>query len=88
MTLVKKFYFPVNSYNLLPGQLIDVLRRQGQQPLQFQQVLKIFSQVCRAVAHMHKQDPPIIHRDLKVCFVYVVVNVNIFNYYSRKFIIS
>lgn len=60
----------MNEYLILTelctGQLIDVLRRQGHQPLQFQQVLKIFSQVCRAVAHMHKQDPPIIHRDLKI----------------------
>uniref|UniRef100_A0A4W5JLN8 Protein kinase domain-containing protein n=1 Tax=Hucho hucho TaxID=62062 RepID=A0A4W5JLN8_9TELE len=29
-------------------------------------VLKIFYQSCRAVQHMHKQKPPIIHRDLKI----------------------
>lgn len=29
-------------------------------------VLKIIYQACRAVQHMHKQKPPIIHRDLKV----------------------
>ena len=29
-------------------------------------VLKIFYQACRAVQHMHRQKPPIIHRDLKV----------------------
>ena len=29
-------------------------------------VLKMFYQTCRAVAHMHKQTPPVIHRDLKV----------------------
>ena len=27
----------------------------------------MFYQTCRAVAHMHKQTPPVIHRDLKVC---------------------
>ena len=26
----------------------------------------MFYQMCRAVAHMHKQNPPVIHRDLKV----------------------
>ena len=29
-------------------------------------VLRVFYQTCRAVQHMHKQKPPIIHRDLKV----------------------
>lgn len=35
-------------------------------PLSCDTVLKIFYQTCRAVQHMHKQKPPIIHRDLKV----------------------
>ena len=30
------------------------------------QVLRVFYETCSAVAHMHSQDPPIIHRDLKV----------------------
>ena len=30
------------------------------------QILKIFAEVCEAVAHMHNQNPPIAHRDLKV----------------------
>ena len=30
------------------------------------QVLRVFHETCLAVAHMHSQDPPIIHRDLKV----------------------
>jgi cyclin G-associated kinase len=46
------------------GQLIDELNRRGR-PLQFDQVLCVFFQTCRAVQHMHKQQPPIIHRDLK-----------------------
>ena len=35
-------------------------------PLSCDTVLKIFYQTCRAVQHMHRQKPPIIHRDLKV----------------------
>ena len=30
------------------------------------QVLRVFFETCSAVAHMHSQKPPIIHRDLKV----------------------
>ena len=29
-------------------------------------ILTLFYQTCKAVQHMHKQSPPIIHRDLKV----------------------
>ena len=32
-----------------------------------QQVLRVFYATCSAVAQMHSQQPPIIHRDLKVC---------------------
>ncbi len=30
------------------------------------QVLRVFYAACSAVAHMHSQKPPIIHRDIKV----------------------
>ena len=47
------------------GQLIDVIRaRHG--PLPCNEVLQAFYQTCSAVHHMHRQRPPIIHRDLKV----------------------
>ncbi|XP_071954389.1 cyclin-G-associated kinase-like isoform X1 [Antedon mediterranea] len=34
--------------------------------LSCEQVLRVFYQTCRSVQHMHKQKPPIVHRDLKV----------------------
>ena len=48
------------------GELIKLIQERYGQPYPPQQVLKMFYQTCRAVAHMHKQTPPVIHRDLKV----------------------
>ncbi|XP_076811741.1 cyclin-G-associated kinase-like isoform X1 [Clavelina lepadiformis] len=47
------------------GQLVDVMRRRGG-PLPIDEILKAYYQTCAAVRHLHKQKPPIIHRDLKV----------------------
>uniref|UniRef100_A0A8C3W441 Cyclin-G-associated kinase n=1 Tax=Catagonus wagneri TaxID=51154 RepID=A0A8C3W441_9CETA len=52
---------------LCRGQLVEFLKKiESRGPLSCDTVLKIFYQTCRAVQHMHKQKPPIIHRDLKV----------------------
>ncbi|XP_040011165.1 cyclin-G-associated kinase isoform X4 [Xiphias gladius] len=52
---------------LCQGQLVDFIKRVEQRaPLSCDTVLKIFYQTCRAVQHMHKQKPPVIHRDLKI----------------------
>lgn len=51
----------------LPGQLVEFLKKsESKGPLSCDAVLKIFYQTCRAVQHMHRQKPPVIHRDLKV----------------------
>lgn len=51
----------------LPGQLVEFLKKsETKGPLSCDTVLKIFYQTCRAVQHMHRQKPPITHRDLKV----------------------
>ncbi|XP_066915198.1 cyclin-G-associated kinase-like [Clytia hemisphaerica] len=49
---------------LCTGQLIQYLNSKPQISLNV--CLQIFGQTCKAVAHMHKQNPPIIHRDLKI----------------------
>ncbi|XP_075787421.1 cyclin-G-associated kinase isoform X4 [Pelodiscus sinensis] len=52
---------------LCKGQLVEFLKKvESKGLLSCDTVLKIFYQTCRAVQHMHKQKPPIIHRDLKV----------------------
>ncbi|XP_066194881.1 cyclin-G-associated kinase isoform X5 [Sylvia atricapilla] len=52
---------------LCKGQLVEFLKKvESKGLISCDTVLKIFYQTCRAVQHMHKQKPPIIHRDLKV----------------------
>ena len=58
---------------LIGGELIKLLQERYGQPYPPQKVLKMFYQTCRAVAHMHKQTPPVIHRDLKVLSVLIDV---------------
>lgn len=46
---------------------MEFLKRvESKGPLSCDTILKIFYQTCRAVQHMHRQKPPVIHRDLKV----------------------
>ncbi|KAL1922393.1 uncharacterized protein VTP21DRAFT_9932 [Calcarisporiella thermophila] len=48
------------------GGVIDLMNSRLQARLTEQMILKIFSDICEAVAHMHYCNPPILHRDLKV----------------------
>ncbi|GAA5855438.1 hypothetical protein JCM8547_007829 [Rhodosporidiobolus lusitaniae] len=48
------------------GGIIDMMNTRLQNRLTESEILKIFSDVVEAVAHMHYQNPPLIHRDLKV----------------------
>ena len=55
------------------GSLIDVIYKKGKggsferrPPLAAARILEIFEMVVAAVAHMHAQEPPVTHRDLKL----------------------
>ncbi|KAH8920733.1 kinase-like protein [Atractiella rhizophila] len=48
------------------GGIIDMLNTRLQNRLTEFEILKIFSDTVEAVAHMHYQNPPLIHLDLKV----------------------
>ncbi|KAK0551341.1 Ark- serine/threonine protein kinase [Tilletia horrida] len=48
------------------GGLIDLMNARLRNRLRESEILHIFAHVCEGVAHMHHQDPPILHRDLKV----------------------
>ncbi|XP_011404276.1 PREDICTED: cyclin-G-associated kinase-like [Amphimedon queenslandica] len=45
------------------GELVDIVNTRSLSP---RQVLRVFYETCQAIAHMHSQTPPIIHRDIKV----------------------
>lgn len=47
------------------GSLVDLVLP-GRPPLAEGQLLSAFHSVCKAVAHLHAQSPPIAHRDLKL----------------------
>lgn len=47
------------------GSLVDVLTNRSS-PLPVDVICRISWQTCRAVQHMHSQQPPVIHRDLKI----------------------
>ncbi|CDS11514.1 hypothetical protein LRAMOSA03777 [Lichtheimia ramosa] len=48
------------------GGVIDLMNRRLQQRLTEPEILKIFGDVCEALAYLHYCNPPVLHRDLKV----------------------
>lgn len=50
------------------GSLIDLIKRRqsSNSKLAELEMCQLFQQVCRAIAHMHSQQPPIAHRDIKI----------------------
>eukprot|EP01132_Coremiostelium_polycephalum_P008492 gene8492-10437_t len=48
------------------GHLVDIMIKRQTNRFMESEILKIFLDICESVAYMHGQQPPIIHRDLKV----------------------
>jgi len=48
------------------GSVLDLMHQRERNRMIEAEILLIFETVCKAVYHMHSQDPPIAHRDLKV----------------------
>ncbi|KAJ2089513.1 Ark- serine/threonine protein kinase [Coemansia sp. RSA 986] len=58
-----------NAYILMEfcaGNVLSLMNANLQIGLDERTILHIFCDMCKAVAHMHYQDPPQLHRDLKV----------------------
>ncbi|RZC42947.1 cyclin-G-associated kinase [Asbolus verrucosus] len=47
------------------GSLVEVLQSRTS-PFEPEIITRIFYQTCRALSHMHSQNPPVVHRDLKI----------------------
>lgn len=54
------------------GHLIDYMNKRINNKPQEKEILKIFRAVVKALAELHHNDPPIVHRDIKVGVVCVV----------------
>ena len=65
----------LNYVGIIGGELVKLLQERYGQPYPPDKVLKMFYQMCRGVAHMHKQTPPVIHRDLKVWSDYLTMMI-------------
>jgi AP2-associated kinase len=48
------------------GHVVDLMNSRLKVRLTENEILNIFYSVCKAVAHLHYQNPPIVHRDIKV----------------------
>ena len=51
----------------LAGNVIDLMNENLSNGFSENLVLKIFCDTCEAVALLHQNQPPVLHRDLKVC---------------------
>ncbi len=50
----------------IPGQnLLEILEKPGGRPFAVAQVARWGAKICEVLAHMHRQNPPVVHRDLK-----------------------
>lgn len=68
------------------GSVYSLIERRLEQrrPLKEDEVWAIFHATCEAVEHLHSQEPPIIHRDLKGESLFVGVVCSFLNYIIRS----
>ena len=72
-TYEKFLYFVGMGYScyvyifFLAGNVIDLMNEKLGSGFSENLVLKIFCDTCEAVALLHQNQPPVLHRDLKVC---------------------
>eukprot|EP00742_Colponemidia_sp_Colp-10_P005443 GILJ01005817.1.p1 GENE.GILJ01005817.1~~GILJ01005817.1.p1 ORF type:complete len:873 (-),score=171.44 GILJ01005817.1:150-2768(-) len=51
---------------LLPGgHLVEIMQKKGGE-LSFEEIMRMIRDICQAILHLHSQNPPVAHRDLKV----------------------
>lgn len=48
------------------GSLIHLIQRRNNRPLSERQIAELFTQICRGIRSMHRQQPPMAHRDMKI----------------------
>ncbi len=60
-------------YNL--GSVLSLMneRLMSNRCLSAKEILNIFCDMCEAVARLHHSQTPVIHRDLKVLFIYKII---------------
>lgn len=55
------------NYNNTAGSVIDLMNEHISSGFTEKLVLKIFCDTCEAISVLHYNEPPVLHRDLKVC---------------------
>ena len=58
----------MHVYMYVGGRVVDMMNARLKTGFSEAEVMKIFTDVCQAVARLHHRTKPIIHRDLKVLY--------------------
>ena len=61
--ITTSYFFSIDT----AGSVIDLMNEHISSGFTEKLVLKIFCDTCEAISVLHYNDPPVLHRDLKVC---------------------